>query len=230
MSITRTARLATSDSASSNTVAGSVTAATGSSLIVMIANAGSRTVSSISWTGGSFSKDQGVTNGTTNGEIWSAHNVTGGTNTLTVTLSGNTTIKILIVSELIPTNGPLTTGNKATGTGSTNPAITTTSPTGTPNSGGQVAWIGQIGVQRNNTDAAPTWSVPTTAGQKTGLTTAYMAEGYEIDSTTKTQALSATMATAANYGAVMVNYIEPAAAPIFSSRNVSQAVKRASFY
>lgn len=215
--ITRTARgTGVEDNISdADLIITNITAATGSSLVVGTGclQGTVPAVSTIAWTGGTFAKDVGVSNGGHRAEIWSAHNVTGGTQTMTVTWAAACNRKVALISELVPSNvGALASSTSATGTGNTNPAKTASSITCTPNSGATCAWVSALEVGRNNTDAAPTWAVPTTAGQKNGTTLSYAAEGFEIDSGAVTQAASSTMATAATYAMVMVSYTEVAAA------------------
>jgi hypothetical protein len=187
-------------------------------------NEASVPITGVSWNGASFADvlSKSVTAQTVN--IWVAHNVPAGTAvTMTVTWggSGGGAKRTAFATELIPTVGPLTTGTSTDGTGSTNPA-TTGSLTGTPNSGADVAWIAALGVKRTNADAAPTWTNPDSAGQKNGSSGGgsqyYLAEGYEINSGAVTQAMSASMATAALYVAVMAVFLEPAAGAAFLAR------------
>lgn len=237
MSITRTARGTGASSASGGTTTASITAAAGSSLIVITnSQISGNAVVSVVWSGGTFALDVKSSNSSFPiCEIWSAHNVTGGTQTMTVTWTNTATTysHCFVVIELIPTNGTISLGTSIQSNGSTNPA-TTTSITGTPNSGGSIVWVAGIAVARTNNDAAPTWTIPTTAGQKAGTTggnTGYIAEGFEIDTTTISQAMSTSMANAAAYGAAMANYVEPAAAVRFPpARLISQAVRRSAIY
>jgi len=221
MSITRTARLAESDKTSVTTwtTTGTVTASTGDTIVVSIAridtNAGSN--ASVVWnTSPSQSATGAVAKLGTGGdiEVWYFVNVTGGTGTLTITFPVADAAHAVAVSTLTSPNGaPTFTGN-ATSNNATGTAVTSGSFNQSPNSGCQVFWLGAIGVNGPSGDTAPTWTIPTSAGQRAGTTggsDTTVDEGFEIDSSSLNQGLDATLGTSRPWAAIWMTFLEPVA-------------------
>lgn len=213
--ITRTARLAESSktTASSWTTTGTVTAASGDTLIVGVV-ARSNAANSAVWNTGtsqtlsSSAALAGVT-------LFWLDNVTGGTATLTIGFTAADSAHALFATSLTGGNGALADCTNATNSGS-GTSVTTPSITCAPNSGAQAAWIGAVGAVGPSGDGAPTWTVPTTAGQRAGTTggsqtsNATVNEGFELDSSSMTQGMSMTLAVSRSWGAVLVTWKEPA--------------------
>ena len=123
----RVAKGTATDTNNTNTITSSsnVTLNTGDSLIVMAATGGSSppTVSSIMWGSTALSQDKTQIGDAGIGrlDVWSVHSVTGGTDTITVTFSGNNTNKFLIATAV-------------TGITGKDQAVSTNSYLGAPNS------------------------------------------------------------------------------------------------
>lgn len=226
-SITRTARCLAEGSDNAKTLTCSVTVGTSKgSLIVSTSNGTARTVSSITWTGCTFTAaDVSKSDGTRVAEIWSCHNATAGTNTITLTLSGNSTSRNMMVSEFDGSNGALTLGTTATGSGAStsSPAQSSASITCNPNASADCGWM-----ELTRSTAGQTCSVPTQTGQ--AATLQHATECYEIDSTNTSQTLATTFSGTASWVMVGANYKEPAGAGPIPNRIISiiqQSVNRA---
>lgn len=197
---------------------------TGSSLVVITscinnaAGTGAPSVTGITWGSVNLVLDKAQKNTSAvrgfDVEIWSAHNVTAATSTITVSWSGdpaclNDTGKIIIATELNGSTGAIVTGTTVSNSGSGTSA-TTASITCTPNASAQCAWIAGLMALQNNT-ATLTWSVPTTEGQEDGGSTSGrdVSEAFEIDSSAATQGASATI-TNVRWAVNLVDYLEPA--------------------
>lgn len=170
-----------------------------------------------------LSKGPEATNtGNVQGSIWSAHNVAANGDCVLVQFSSAITAKAVVAIQLSGANGVLTSGTSATGTGTGTAGSTSASITCTPNSGADCAWIGGIGLEGPSTDNGPDtdaeWNNPenhnwldgTSGGGAVSNITTY--SGYEIVSTTVTQAGDATWTTSRDWAMTLINFLEPAAA------------------
>lgn len=216
------------------TITGVTIGTTGSSLIVgagCTGNSHSIPVSStVSWGAVNLSLDQGIGSGTsgTRAELWSAHNLTAGTATVTYTVSPTQCDALsLFAIELTQGNGPLTSDTSATGS-ATSTSVTTTScgtlsgsacssgsVTCAPNTSASCAWLSAVSIVRPNTESM-SYTRPSNTGQKIGTSGGSTAsnnttlEGYEIDGTSVSQTASASWTNSAVGNIVLVTYKEPA--------------------
>ncbi len=205
--VTRTARGTVHNINNSNQSTLSVTiGTTGSSLMFEAANSANATVTSATWTGGgcTFSAaDITATDGTREVEIWSCHNVTAATATLTVNWSANSTNRDIIASEVNGSNGTMVFNSPGAGNSGSSKNGTTSNLTCAPNTSAGCFWYG-VSRQSNTTTCA----IPT----QTGQTSTNTAECYEIDTTSVTQGASFNYNITGSWAVAMATYKEPAGA------------------
>jgi hypothetical protein len=194
----------------------SVTGTSGNSLILSLCH-DFTTVSSVVWNNGSqaFTKDNEIANSTLiSTSIWSLHNITGGSGTITITFGASIASKAVSVSEvsgLAPSGAKDQAPTGATGSSAT-PSTGTTATTSTANEYIHAA----IGTEGPDADTAGSWTTGagntdlndqrkgTTGGAASSNVT--ISEAYEIQTATGTWSGAKTGITSRAWAGVMVTY------------------------
>lgn len=208
--ITRTAKGTNTSKTSSNSLAVNTVAITGGcSIIIGWAGDTGGSAHAATWGATTLVKNQDTVNsGTVETIMFSAHNVTGGTNNATVSWTTNITAKAMFVIEVC---GLATSGAKDINTGNVGTDATPLD-TATMTSFGIEIFVGALGTEGPSGDAAGSWQNGWSAGQRAGTTgnpaagNITVQEGFKIVSITEASQASLTGITSRSWAITHVTY------------------------
>lgn len=164
----------------------SITATTGSTLKVVVAWYGSQTISSVADGTNTYTQDVASDAGSTEKvAIWSAHNITGGSLTITVTMSSTGSYNVTYVSEFtgLTSSGSLECSATGSATGT---SITTSNCTTTTANTMVLAAYAYGGGGTTTTTAGTGYTIPTNGVYENGTAMVASAVEYKIISATGT--------------------------------------------
>lgn len=214
MAFTRTAKGTAISKASGTTLAlASVALAAGSSLVVGVAH-DPVAITTVKWGTTDLVKDREETfAGNVQGSIWSLHNASASTQTITVTFDSAITAKALFAIQVVADKGPILTDVFTSAQGTS--ASPSSGSAGSQTYQGEFA-VGLIGTEGPLGDSAGTWDSSYSNGQRNGTTGSTpdtnitISEGYYTTQIATGTTASKTGITSVDWVALVVTYKEGA--------------------